>query len=140
MGCLPTHLLRFVHFVASINRVRIHLLRRLEKRPNFIGPIVSLRLSKQGSAIRSARRMGHGHHPQFAEALKEDCALWDNELSIMPWCCKSCDVTTPKVLVIEERIRAFLLRPTPWMHWFVRILYAVVVLLAVLGLSMRIFK
>jgi hypothetical protein len=57
----------------------------------------------------------------------------------MSWC-KSCDVTAPKALAIEERIRAFLLKPTRWMHWFVRILYALVVLLAVLGLSMRIFK
>jgi hypothetical protein len=65
---------------------------------------------------------------------------WDNGPSIMSWCCKSRDVTTPKVLVIEERIRAFLLRPTLRMDWFVRILYAVVVLVAVLGLSMRIFK
>jgi hypothetical protein len=58
----------------------------------------------------------------------------------MSWCCKSCDVTTPKVLVIEERIRAFVFRRSPWLHWLLMILYALLVLLAVLGLSMRIFK
>jgi hypothetical protein len=58
----------------------------------------------------------------------------------MSGCCKSRDATTPKALAIEQRIRGFLLRPTRWMHWFVMSLYALVVLLAVLGLGMRIFK
>jgi hypothetical protein len=58
----------------------------------------------------------------------------------MSGCCKSSGETTPKVFVIEERIRAFLFRPGPWMHWYLKILYALVVLFAVLGLSMRIFK
>jgi hypothetical protein len=58
----------------------------------------------------------------------------------MSWCCKSSDVKIPKALVIEERIRAFLFRRNPWLHWLLMILYALLVLLAVLGLSKRIFR
>jgi hypothetical protein len=62
------------------------------------------------------------------------------DLPIMSDCCKRRDETTPKALAVEQRIRAFLLKPTPRMHWFVMSLYALVVLLAVFGLGVRIFK
>lgn len=57
----------------------------------------------------------------------------------MSGCCKSRDLAIEKVSV-EERIRAFLMTPSPWMHWLLRILYVLIVLFALLGLSKHVFK
>jgi hypothetical protein len=78
-------------------------------------------------------------YPLARKRPRDTTALWNNGFD-MSCGCKSRDTAPQKALAIEERLRTFLLRRSQSMHWFVMSLYAALVLLAILGLGLRIFS